>query len=453
MSGNQEPVVVVGAGYVGLVTTAGLLERGHTVWCVDTDVDRLALLEKGSTPVFEPDLAEVLAAHRSHVAYCTDQREALEESGARVLISAVGTPPLEDGSADLSMVRCVVDRMPREDEVALVMKSTVPPGTGREIAGLASFPYVSCPEFLREGTAMQDVRAPDRVIIGCDDDSWAVDAVRGLHPTLPCERVFTTDVTNAELIKHASNFHLALRISYANQIANLCEALGADANAVLHGVGLDTRIGPKFLKPGLGFGGSCFAKDARALLAVARQTSTALTLASEILDVNSDQAQRVVAKLVHRLGPLAGAKVALLGLTFKPHTDDLRSSPAFTLARLLRSEGAVVCAWDPSSRARKQALRHGPDHAEGLATWELAASLPDAIDDAKAVILVTDWPELTEVDWAASKRPIPGALVLDGRNALDPSAVSSAGLTYEGTGRHSAGLPVWRPPTEGTNTD
>jgi UDPglucose 6-dehydrogenase len=437
---------VVGAGYVGLVTGAGLAEQGHEVWCVDVDRDKIDRLERGDVPISESGLAERIFSNRDRMHYALDQSAAAAASSARIVISAVGTPPRADGSADLKQVRCLVDDLPADRDVVLVMKSTVPPGTGTRVrdwlrhAGKKAA-YVSCPEFLQEGVALDGFDHPDRVVIGCSvEDAWAGDLVRDLHSFVDDDdRILCTDVTSAETIKYCANLHLSLRISYANQVANLCEAVGADASEVLEGVGRDQRIGDQFLRPGVGFGGSCFEKDARGLAAVGDEVGVPMTLAREVVAINRAQPLRVVSKLVSHLGPLEGRRVAILGLTFKPGTDDIRSSPAFRIIERLRDERAIVRAWDPDERARAKARRHTDEgKSEWLFEHELAGSLSDALHGADAAVVTTDWPQIVGIDWTAQPGLPAGALVVDGRNCLEPTHVRAGGFRYEGMGRHNA---------------
>lgn len=451
MNEKLQPVVIVGAGYVGLGTAASLAELGHSVWCIDKDVDRIAKLAAHDCPISEHDLGETLKRHSPRLQFGTELEPALEASDARLVFVAVGTPPCDDGAADLSSVFAIVDAMPKSSKYALVMKSTVPPGTGERILARArdqekDFAYVSCPEFMREGQALADLRRPDRVVIGARERCWAADLVGALHSDLDSRPIFVrTDITSAEMIKYASNFQLALRISFANEIANLCEETGADAREVLHGVGLDTRIGRGFLEPGVGFGGSCFSKDVKALRWTAANLGCDSLLADAVLEVNERQADRVVEKLEQGAGPLEGRRVALLGLAFKPGTDDLRAGSAFAIAARLRSRGALVRAWDPNPLARENAIRQADDTSnndEWISLDEMAKSLEGVFFRAVACVLVTEWSEFRSINWKVAKRAMDGDLVIDGRNSLCPEAVLAANLRYEGTGRHSNGLPI-----------
>src|SRR6478672_5669775 len=326
---EREPIGVIGTGYVGLVTAAGFAELGSEVWCIDIDVEKIARLERGEIPIYEPGLAELVAKNRERMRFSTDIADALEHS--RLLFVAVGTPPTYSGDADLSSVHAVVNAMPASDEHALVMKSTVPVGTGGAIKRIFSeqgkdgFRYVSCPEFLKEGTAVADFLEPDRVVIG-DDGDWAGDAVAALYAPLDAPLV-RTDIASAEMVKLASNAFLATRISFINEIANVCEETGADVVEVARGMGLDDRIGSKFLQAGIGFGGSCFPKDVDALKQLAGNSGYHFQLLNSVIEVNELQKRRVIGKLKKHLGDsLVGKKIALLGLSFKPNTDDMREA-------------------------------------------------------------------------------------------------------------------------------
>jgi len=419
---------VIGTGYVGLVTAAGFADLGSDVFCVDIDEAKIELLRRGEVPIFEPGLAEVLSRNRERIHFSTTLEEAI--AGARLLFVCVGTPATYAGDADLSAVNAVVEAMPASSEHALVMKSTVPCGTGRAIQrsfseqGKDALAYVSCPEFLKEGSALADFRKPDRVVVGADSDSWAAEAVAALYEPLGAPLV-RTDVASAEMIKLAANAFLATKISFINEIANVCEETGANVLEVARGVGLDERIGPKFLSAGIGYGGSCFTKDVSALKLLAANSGYHFQLLGSVIEVNELQKRRVVAKLARHLGVLAGARIGLLGLAFKPNTDDMRGASSLVLAARLAAEGAHVRAYDPIATA--EALRVMPE-------LDCAQRVEDALEGADAVVLVTEWPELVALDWQKVAAAMAGNVVIDGRNALDPVAVRAAGLIYEGIG-------------------
>jgi UDPglucose 6-dehydrogenase len=429
MSGtDREPIGVIGTGYVGLVTAAGFAELGSDVWCIDIDEAKIDGLKQGRIPIWEPGLEELVARHRSRMHYSTDIGDALEH--ARLLFVAVGTPPTYSGDADLSAVHAVVDAMPPSDRHALVMKSTVPVGTGDSIKrvfteqGKGGFRYVSCPEFLKEGSAVADFLEPDRVVVG-DDGDWAGDAVVELYAPLEAELV-RTDIRSAEMVKLASNAFLATKISFINEIANVCEETGADVVEVARGMGLDDRIGPKFLQAGIGFGGSCFPKDVTALKQLAGNSGYHFQLLNSVIEVNELQKRRVIAKLEKHLGSLVGKEIALLGLAFKPNTDDMREASSLVLSARLQAAGARVRAYDPVAEAEARKLIRGVD---------FQATALGAIDGADAVVLVTEWPEFGDLDLGEVAAAMRGTLVVDGRNFLDPKAIGAAGLTYEGIGR------------------
>ncbi len=428
MSTERQPIAVIGTGYVGLVTAAGFAELGSEVWCVDVDADKIARLRRGEIPIYEPGLADSVARNRERLHFSTELAPALQN--ARLLFVAVGTPPTYSGDADLSAVHAVVAAMPASDRHALVMKSTVPVGTGASIKrifaehGKAGFTYVSCPEFLKEGSALQDFLAPDRVVIG-DDGNWGGDAVTELYHPLDAP-VVRTDIASAEMVKLAANAFLATKISFINEIANVCEETGADVLEVAAGMGLDQRIGRHFLKPGIGFGGSCFPKDVSALKQLAGNSGYHFQLLTSVIEVNELQKRRVVGKLQKHLGSLVGKRVALLGLAFKANTDDMREASSLVLSGRLQADGATVRAYDPIAEEEARKLMRGVEFAD---------SALDAVDGADACILVTEWPEFAQLNWETVRARMTGDLVVDGRNFADREAVLAAGLIYEGIGR------------------
>jgi UDPglucose 6-dehydrogenase len=425
--GTPQPIGVIGTGYVGLVTAAGFAALGSQVFCVDIDEAKIRGLREGRIPIWEPGLEELIAEHRERMHFSTELEPALEH--ARLLFVAVGTPPTYSGDADLSAVHSVVDAMPASDRHALVMKSTVPVGTGQSIKRVFAqqrkgFAYVSCPEFLKEGTAVKDFLEPDRIVIG-DDGDWAGAAVADLYAPLDAP-VVRTDIKSAEMVKLASNAFLATKISFINEIANVCEETGADVVEVARGMGLDDRIGPRFLQAGIGFGGSCFPKDVTALKQLAGNSGYHFQLLNAVIEVNELQKRRVISKLQKHLGSLVGKEVALLGLAFKPNTDDMREASSLVLTARLQAAGARVRAYDPVAEEEASKLIRGV---------ELASSAEEAITGADAVVLVTEWPEFAALDLAATAAAMRGSLLVDGRNFLDPAAARAAGLTYEAVGR------------------
>jgi UDPglucose 6-dehydrogenase len=430
MSAEREPIGVIGTGYVGLVTAAGFAELGSEVFCVDIDEAKIRGLREGRIPIWEPGLEDLVAKHRDRLHFDTTLDGALEH--ARLLFVAVGTPPTYSGDADLSAVHAVVEAMPPSDRHALIMKSTVPCGTGENIKrvfgeqGKGGFRYVSCPEFLKEGSAVRDFLEPDRVVIG-DDGDWAGDAVQELYAPLEAPLV-RTDIRSAEMVKLASNAFLATKISFINEIANVCEETGADVIEVARGMGLDDRIGAKFLQAGIGFGGSCFPKDVQALKQLAGNSGYHFQLLTAVIEVNELQKRRVMNKLQKHLGTLVDKDVALLGLAFKPNTDDMREASSLVLSARLNAAGAKVRVYDPVAEGEARKLIRGV---------EFCPTAMDAIEGADAVVLVTEWPEFAELDLADVANRMRGTLLVDGRNFLDAEAARASGLTYEGIGRPS----------------
>lgn len=423
--GGKAPIGVIGVGWVGLVTAACFAELGHEVFARDVIQEKVDALSRGEVTIHEPGLADLVASNAERLHFTTDMSEVLES--AEILFVCVDTPPTHSGDADLSRVRAVVSELTDARSHLLVMKSTVPAGTGETIMGeLPGLGYVSCPEFLKEGTAVQDFMHPDRVVIGVaegrDEDGRRV---ADLYEPLGGELVLT-DVTSAEMVKLASNAYLATRISFINEIANVCEEVGADVTEVARGMGLDERIGPHFLRPGIGFGGSCFPKDVSALKLLAGNSGYHFQLLNSVIEVNELQKRRVVNKLIKHLGPLTGRRIALLGLAFKPDTDDMREASSLVLAARLASEGAEVVAFDPVAMEGAEALLPGV---------EMADSALAALDGSDAAVLVTEWPEFREIDWAAAGARMNRKLLIDGRNFLDPGLMVEAGFTWEGVGR------------------
>jgi UDPglucose 6-dehydrogenase len=431
MTEEREKIGVIGVGWVGLVTAACFADLGHGVVARDVVHEKVEGLSRGEAQIHEPGLDELLARNSERLTFTTDMGELLDS--ARLLFVCVDTPPTRSGDADLSRVRSVIGDLRSDGDHVLVMKSTVPAGTGkairREIPGI---PYVSCPEFLKEGSAVDDFLHPDRVVIGADPgDQEAGDLVADLYAGLGGEMV-RTDVTSSEMIKLASNAFLATKISFINEIANVCEEVGADVGEVARGMGLDRRIGPSFLRAGIGYGGSCFPKDVSALKMLAGNTGYHFQLLNAVIEVNELQKRRVVNKLLSHLGSLAGRRVALLGLAFKPDTDDMREASSLVLGARLQGEGAEVVAYDPVASDAA---------AELLGPVELAVSSMEALEGADAAVLVTEWPEFAELDWRAAAGRMARPLIIDGRNFLDPEALRAAGFEYEGIGRSGQAFP------------
>ncbi len=431
-------IAVIGTGYVGLVTTAVFADLGYRVIGVDINETRIQQLCRGESPIYEPGLDEMLKhnleAGRLH--FTTDTAAAVRAS--EIIFIAVGTPPSADGSTDLSQVesvaRAIASAATRSSIV--VNKSTVPVGTGEVVARLlaehaapgVSFDVLSNPEFLREGTAMYDAKHPDRVIIGAASPADAQPLVE-LYEPLHCP-VLVTDVPSAEMIKYASNAFLAMKISFINEIANLCEAVGGDVRHVAKGMGLDTRIGDKFLSAGIGYGGSCFPKDVESLVAVARELGIPSALLEAVRQVNGDRVPFFIERIAQALDGLAGKTVAVLGLTFKPNTDDLRDSKPLDLCRQLLDAGAAVRAHDPVAMATVARI---------LPQITYCADAFDAAVGADAVILATEWGEYTALDFNELHTMMRGDLLADGRNLYDLSRAEAAGLRYLCIGRRECG--------------
>jgi UDPglucose 6-dehydrogenase len=426
VSDSSSRVAVFGAGYVGLVTGACFADLGHSVVIRDVLPERIAALERGEVPIYEPGLVDLIVRNRERLSFTTDVTEAISE--ADFVYVAVGTPPTYSGDADLSAVWTVIDELPAIDRrCVVVMKSTVPVGTGAKVRhrlddrGLGTVGYAANPEFTAEGTAVADFLHPDRIVIGSFSDEDG-DAVAALHAGIDGP-VVRCDVASAEMIKLAANAALMTRISFINEIANVCEATGADVVRVAEGIGLDRRIGPSFLRAGIGFGGSCFPKDSLALKQLAANSGYHFQLLNAVIEVNELQKRRVIGKLHRHLGSLRDKRVALLGLAFKPDTDDVREAPSLVLAGRLLAEGAEVRAWDP--------VVDGHD----LHGVEIASTPEAAADGTDAVVVVTEWPQLADVDWVAVGATMRTRVLIDGRNMLDPAALAGAGFTYEGIGR------------------
>ena len=420
---------VIGAGYVGLVTAAGLARLGHEVRLGEADAARLALLENGEVPIFEDGLAELIDEARESRRLSFHGSNGDAASGAAMVFLCLPTPPGARGRADLSFIETVIDELALKVDpgTIFVVKSTVPPGTvvglRKRLANLGSAAaVVSHPEFLREGSAVSDFLDPDRIVVGAFEAEDAV-KVASLYQGLATQ-VVSTDPTSAEMIKYASNSYLATRLTFANTLANLCEAAGADILDVLTGVGLDHRIGPHFLQPGPGYGGSCFPKDTLALIGVAEDAGYDFKLLKAVIEADEEQRRRVAAKVrMAAGGGLRGRRIAMWGVAFKAGTDDVRESPATRIARLLIEEGADVVSYDPEA--------HSPDirHAD---------SALEAVEGADVLLIATEWPEFAMVDLASVASRMRGHRIVDARNLLDPKAVRAAGLDYWGLGRPGA---------------
>lgn len=430
-------ISVIGTGYVGLVTGACFAEFGVNVTCMDTDARRIAMLEKGAVPFYEPGITELVAKglRENRLAFTTDIAKAVDQ--ALVLFIAVGTPSRPDGSADLSYVeevgRGIAKNMNGYKVIAT--KSTVPVGTGEKLrevikanlSGSYRFDIVSNPEFLREGSAIEDFLRPNRVVIGADSDQ-AIAIMKDLYrPLYLIETPFVvTDIATAEMIKYASNAFLATKVSFINEIANLCERVGADVQVVAKGMGLDHRIGGKFLHAGPGFGGSCFPKDLAALVQTGERVGYQLEIASAAARVNAQQRQRMVEKIRRAVGGVKGKTLGLLGLSFKPNTNDLREAPALVIAQQLMKEGAVIRAYDPA------ALEEGSKLLPGLVPCKDAY---DAAEGCDALIIVTEWNQFRNLDFDRLKTALRRPTLIDLRNVYDPARIAGFGFHYVSVGR------------------
>jgi len=435
-------ISVVGTGYVGLVTGACFADLGNHVTCIDIDARKVELLARGTLPIYEPQLEELvqrnLAAGR--LRFTTDYRSGL--AGAEFVFIAVNTPSGHDGEADLRQVQAAAHSIAEHltAPAIIVNKSTMPIGTGDWVSGIlgrrlppgVAFAVVSNPEFLREGSAVADFLNPDRVVLGANDRA-AAERVAALYAPLKCP-IMITDIRTAEMIKYASNAFLAAKISFINEIAAICERLGADVRQVAQGMGYDRRIGAAFLDAGIGYGGSCFPKDVKALEHMASIHGTHPQLLRTVMEINRDQRRRVLQKLRRELGRLEDRTIGILGLAFKPNTDDLREAPALEIIHLLRHEGAHVRAYDPAAMARARELL--PDLYYGRDAY-------DAATGCHAVVLVTEWNEFKQLDLARLRDVMAYPFLVDGRNLYDPAALTALGFVYSGIGRVQ---PVHYPP-------
>jgi UDPglucose 6-dehydrogenase len=426
---ESRKIGVFGAGWVGLVTGGCLADLGHDVVVRDVLPERVEALRAGRLPFHEPGLPEVLERNVERIRYTLDSDDLAD---ADVLFICVQTPPTYSGDADLSYVWTALDDLPRAGRRRLlVMKSTVPVGTGDKVRaalearGLTNVGYVSNPEFLAEGRAVHDFLNPDRIVIGAfaEEDGAAVAA---LYEEIDAP-VVVTDVASAEMIKLAANAFLMTRISFINEIANVCEAVGADVVEVAKGVGLDHRLGSHFLRAGIGYGGSCFPKDSLALKQLASNSGYHFQLLAAVIEVNELQKRRVIQKLQKHLGKLRGKKVALLGLAFKAGTDDMREAPSLVLASRLLAEGAEVRAWDPVARP-----------GELMKGAVLNDTVLEAVNGADAAVIVTEWDVLRGLAVPEIRDAMARPLIIDGRNLLDPADTRRAGFAYEGIGRPSS---------------
>jgi UDPglucose 6-dehydrogenase len=457
-------IAVVGSGYVGLVAGACFADLGHDVILVDNDQQKLAALRNGQVPIHEKFLPELLSRHRGvRLQFSDDLKEAARLSS--VIFVAVGTPPTESGEADLSYVESVAREISGgiDDYKVIVEKSTVPVYTSDWIRRIIlrngtdpdSFDVASNPEFLREGTAVTDFLFPDRIVVGCDSPR-AADVLREVYCPLADGTYYkradaipqpdraqipapliVTSTKSAELIKHASNAFLAMKISFINAVASVCESVGADVNQVVHGIGTDSRIGARFLNPGIGYGGSCFPKDVMAFRAVAREHGYDFRLLDEVMRINEDQRNRFVRKVHSALWTLRGKRLGVLGLAFKGGTDDIRESPALAIVQSLLQEGSKITAYDPAAMDRTREVV-----GDGIA---YANSSYEAAHDADALLILTEWEEFANLDLGRLRGELRYPIVIDGRNLYDPEMMAAQGFTYYSVGRaasHPDGVPA-----------
>ncbi len=433
-------VAIIGAGHVGLVSGACFAEAGHDITCIDSDEEKISVLNDGSIPFFEPDLGDLVAKNvrDGRLRFTTSLAEGMEK--AAIIAIAVGTPALLDGRSDLSFLRrCAADigRTLSGDYTVIATMSTVPVGTGEDIEriireesrGVGDYDIVSNPEFLREGSAVRDRLKPNRVVIGAETER-AAERMRELYRYADT-KIYTVGRRTAEMSKYACNAFLATKISFINEIANLCDHIGADVSEIAQIMGDDSRIGPDFLQAGLGYGGSCFPKDTRALDHIAHHQGHYFNLLKAVIEVNNQQVERFLDKIESQLGDLRGRRVAVLGLTFKPGTDDVRESPALPLIERLTTEGVLIKAHDPKGGANAQAALHE------IPSVIVVDSPEEAASGADALILVTDWPEYRDLDWGRIKKAMPGRYVFDGRNFLPADLLEEQGFKYFGIGRSS----------------
>jgi UDPglucose 6-dehydrogenase len=457
-------IAVVGSGYVGLVAGACFADLGHDVMLVDNDQQKLAALRNGDVPIHEKFLPELLGRHRGRrLTFSDDLKEAVRLSS--VIFVAVGTPPTESGEADLSYVESVAREISGgiNDYKVIVEKSTVPVYTSEWVRRIILrngsdpefFDVASNPEFLREGTAVADFLFPDRIVIGCDSDRSAqilrevyapladgsyyqrADAIPQPDRAQIPPPIIVTSTKSAELIKHASNAFLAMKISFINAVASVCESVGADVNQVVHGVGTDSRIGSRFLNPGIGYGGSCFPKDVLAFRAVARESGYDFRLLDEVMRINEDQRQRFLRKVRSALWTLRGKNLGVLGLAFKGGTDDIRESPALFLVQALLQEGSKIAAYDPAAMERTQEVM-----SSGIT---FAGSPYEAARGADALLILTEWEEFASLDLNRLRQELKYPIVIDGRNLYDPEMMAAEGFTYYSVGRaaaHPDGVPA-----------
>ena len=425
-------ICVIGAGYVGLTQAAVLADLGHAVYCVDTNKERVQSLTRGEIPIYEPGLKELVKKNKERLSFSSSPKAAIKQSS--VIFIAVGTPAMPDGQTDLTYVQSVIDQLAETitSYTTIVTKSTVPPGTNEWIhdklieKGLDAtlFSVVSNPEFLREGSALQDMFHADKIVIGKKDtDDRSLHIMKEIYKKLQSPFVVTS-LSGAEMIKYTSNAFLATKISFINEIAKICDSYGVNIEDVVKGIGLDPRISPHFLQSGIGYGGSCFPKDVRSLEHSALKKNIRPLILQAVQEINLTQVDLYLTKLKETFPDMAGRKIAVLGIAFKPNTDDTRYSPAIALIEQLSNLGAEIHAYDPKA--------HLPVSIENVTEHK---AMEEALTDADVVVIATDWDEFKLADLKRMKKLMKGTLVMDARNCLDPAAVAKAGLQYKAVAR------------------
>ena len=432
-------LAIIGSGYVGLVTGACFADVGHNVTCVDNDAQKIKQLQAGEVPIYEPGLEEII--HRNVSARRLRFTGSIQDGvdNSQIIFIAVPTPQLSDGDVDLSFLEKVAREIAGvlTDYRVIVDKSTVPVKTGEKVAESikrynrhgAKFDVVSNPEFLREGCAVADLMRPDRIVIGAQSEH-AIDLMKKVYEPFMAP-ILVTDINSAELIKHCANSFLALKISYINAVSAICEASGADVEKVADGIGMDHRIGRDFLNAGIGYGGSCFPKDIAAFITISERLGTPFNLLKEVQRINNTQKERFLKAIRETLWVLREKRIAVWGLTFKPDTDDVRSSVAIELVTTLLREGAHVVAYDPKGMQKAQAIK-------AIADAEFASSALEAVSDAEALVIATEWNEFANVDLTLVKEKMRTPIVFDGRNLLDPETMRRLGFHYHSIGRATA---------------
>lgn len=427
-------IAIIGTGYVGLVTGACFADLGNTVYCIDIDDKKIKMLKEGNIPIYEPQLQEIVQENieKNRLYFSTSISEGVKNG--EIIFIAVGTPSAPNGEVDMTQVEHVAITIGRNlnHEVIIANKSTVPVGTGDMVTRLirenlkkkVKFAVVSNPEFLREGSAVYDFMFPDRVVIG-DNTGYAGEVLAQLYRPLQCP-IIITDVLSAEMIKYSSNAYLAMEISFINEIANICDRVGADVKSVVNGMGLDKRINPAFLNPGVGFGGSCFPKDTKAIVDIARRYDYDFKIIKAVIDVNEEQRYVVIDKLKHFIGDIRGKRIAVWGISFKPNTDDIRDAPSYHIIKRLVEEGAIVSAYDPAAMEHMKKLIPDIDYK---------SSSYEAAEDADGLIIVTEWNEFKHINFSRLKSVMNEPVVIDGRNIYSPSEMKALGFKYSGIGR------------------